>query len=68
MLGFSLINNHAFVDGNKRIGIYVMITFLEINGLRVECTNQELIDLGLGVADGSLKYDEILAWVRKHIR
>lgn len=33
-LGFSLISNHAFVDGNKRIGMYVMLTFLEVNGIK----------------------------------
>ena len=34
-IGYSLISNHAFVDGNKRIGIYVMFTFLEVNGIRL---------------------------------
>ena len=32
-LGYALISNHAFVDGNKRIGMYVMLTFLEVNGI-----------------------------------
>ena len=34
-LGYALISNHAFVDGNKRIGIYIMLTFLEMNGIRI---------------------------------
>ena len=34
-LGFSLISNHAFVDGNKRIGMYVLLTFLETNGIKL---------------------------------
>lgn len=34
-LGYALISNHAFVDGNKRIGIYVMMSFLEMNGIRL---------------------------------
>lgn len=38
-LGYSLISNHAFVDGNKRIGMYIMISFLELNGIRIEATN-----------------------------
>ena len=42
-LGFSLISNHAFVDGNKRIGMYVMLTFLEVNGIRMDCTNEDEI-------------------------
>ena len=35
-LGYALISNHAFVDGNKRIGMYVLLTFLEVNGIRLE--------------------------------
>ena len=52
-LGFSLIANHAFVDGNKRIGIYVMLSFLELNGIRIEAENDEVAALGLAAADGS---------------
>ena len=65
-LGFALISNHAFVDGNKRIGIYVMLTFLEMNGIRLLCTDDELVKIGLGVADGSMGYDELLEWIRAH--
>ena len=39
-LGYALISNHAFVDGNKRIGLYVMLSFLEMNGIRIRCTEQ----------------------------
>ena len=65
-LGYTLISNHAFVDGNKRIGMYVMLTFLEVNGLRVECTNEEVAQVGLAVAAGTMDYDALLAWVREH--
>ena len=65
-LGYSLISNHAFVDGNKRIGVYVMLTFLEVNGIRIDCTNEDVVRIGLGVADGSMNYDALLAWVREH--
>ncbi len=65
-LGYALISNHAFVDGNKRIGIYIMLTFLEMNGIRVRCTDEELVHVGLSVADGSMKYEELLQWVRDH--
>lgn len=66
MLGYSLISNHAFVDGNKRIGVYVMLTFLEVNGIRIECTDDELIELGLGVAAGEISYEELLDWILNH--
>ena len=65
-LGFALISNHAFVDGNKRIGVYVMLSFLEMNGIRILCSDDDLIHVGLSVADGSMKYEELLQWVLDH--
>lgn len=65
-IGYSLISNHAFVDGNKRIGMYVLLTFLETNGIRMELTDEEIARVGLAVADGSMKYEELLAWIREH--
>ena len=56
-LGYTLISNHAFVDGNKRIGMYVMLTFLEVNGIHMECTNEEVVEVGLSVASGTMDYD-----------
>ena len=66
-LGFDLISNHAFLDGNKRIGMYVMLTFLEANGIGVEADNEEVASVGLAVASGTMKYEALLDWVRKHI-
>ena len=63
---FSLVSNHAFVDGNKRIGVYVMLSFLELNGIRIEASDADVIRLGLSVADGSMKYEEILDWIKNH--
>ena len=65
-LGYTLISNHAFVDGNKRIGVYVMLSFLEMNGIRIRCTDGELVHIGLSVADGSMGYPELLQWVIEH--
>lgn len=65
-LGYTLISNHAFVDGNKRIGVYVMLTFLEVNGIRLICTDDELVDIGLSVASGIMKYEDLLLWVHNH--
>ena len=66
-LGYTLISNHAFVDGNKRIGMYVMLTFLEVNGIHMDCTNEDVAEAGLGVASGEMKYEDLLAWVRTHL-
>lgn len=65
-LGYALISNHAFVDGNKRIGVYIMLTFLEMNGIRIDATNEDIVHIGLSVADGSMQYDALLEWVRQH--
>ena len=65
-LGYTLISNHAFVDGNKRIGVYVMLSFLEMNGIRIHCTDEELVHIGLSVADGGMGYEELLQWVLDH--
>ena len=56
-LCYSLINNHAFLDGNKRIGIYVMLVFLELNGIVLKQTDEEIVKLGIGVASSELDYD-----------
>ena len=64
-LGFSLISNHAFVDGNKRIGIYIMLSFLEVNGIRIEASNDEVYELGMKVAEGKANYNYILKWVKE---
>ncbi|MBQ7543168.1 MAG: type II toxin-antitoxin system death-on-curing family toxin [Clostridia bacterium] len=65
-LGYALISNHAFVDGNKRIGVFIMLTFLEMNGIHIDATNEDIIHIGLSVADSSMQYDDILEWVRQH--
>ena len=62
-LGYSLISNHAFVDGNKRIGMYVLLTFLETNGIKLRPTNAEVARVGLAVAAGEMKYQELLDWI-----
>ena len=65
-LGVGLISNHAFVDGNKRIGIYIMLTFLEVNGIKIEATNDEVAEIGLSVACGNTKYEQLLDWIISH--
>ena len=63
-LGYSLISNHAFVDGNKRIGMLIMLTFLAANGIRINPTNEEVTKVGLGVASGEIGYEELLCNVK----
>ena len=65
-LAYALISNHAFVDGNKRIGMYVLLTFLETNGVRINPSVEEVARVGLAVAAGTMKYEDLLLWIREH--
>ena len=64
-IGYSLISNHAFVDGNKRIGMHIMLTFLELNGIKLDCKDQDIIDAGLALAAGEMSYKELLDWIKE---
>ena len=66
-LGFGLASNHAFVDGNKRIGAHTMLVFLALNHIEIRYTQAELIDLFLGVANGSKAYVDVLNWIVQHL-
>jgi len=67
-LCFSLVSNHPFVDGNKRIGHAVMEVFLFMNGFEVEGEVDEQEALILRLASGELPRDELVAWVEAHLR
>jgi death-on-curing protein len=66
VLCYGLINNHAFFDGNKRIGILTMLTFLKLNGVVLTCTDNEIVQLGLGIASGNISHNEISNWIIQH--
>ena len=65
-IAYSLVSNHAFVDGNKRIGVFVMLSFLSLNGIRIDATDEDIVQLGLGIADGSVEYEGIVSWIKAH--
>ena len=65
-IGYSLISNHAFVDGNKRIGMYVLLSFLEVNGIKIRPSDEEVVPVGLPTAAGEMKYEDILAWISEN--
>ena len=66
-LGFGLISNHPFLDGNKRIGAHAMLTFMGVNQINLCCTDEELISLILQVASGRLDYDGMLEGLKSHL-
>lgn len=59
-LGYGLISNCPFVDGNKRIGFYIMLTFLEVNGIYIKFSNEEIQEIAYSIVAGSLSYKELL--------
>ena len=61
-----MISNHAFVDGNKRIGAHVMLVFLALNGIELEYTQQELSDMALQTASGALQFEDMVKWIAEH--
>ena len=63
---YGLIKNHGFVDGNKRIGIAVMLFLLKLNELKIRYSQKELIKLGLGIADGLITEENLRNWIRHH--
>ena len=65
-LGFGLIRNHPFVDGNKRIGAHTMLVFLAVNGIELRYEQQELIDIVLSVAAGQIDRQGLLQWILAH--
>ena len=65
-LAFGLIKNHAFRDGNKRIGALVLLTLLELNGYSVMATNAEFADIIMGVASSEKDEEDLMKWVEAH--
>ncbi|MBR8838502.1 MAG: type II toxin-antitoxin system death-on-curing family toxin [Stigonema ocellatum SAG 48.90 = DSM 106950] len=66
-LGFALIKNHPFIDGNKRIGHATMEVFLVLNGFEIDAAVDTQERVILQVASGDLGQDEFTAWLRSHI-
>lgn len=66
-LAFGLIKNHAFRDGNKRIGALVLITLLELNGYPVKATSAEFVDIIMGIAASEKDEIDLLNLVEVHL-
>lgn len=56
---YSLIENHCFVDGNKRIGVIVLLYLLKINEIKHNLSNEDIIEIGLKVASGEISKEEL---------
>ena len=65
-LGYGIVRNHPFVDGNKRTGAHAMLVFLALNGVELDYTQEQLANIFLDVADSKIGYDELLEWILAH--
>lgn len=65
-LGYSLIKNHPFLDGNKRTGVHIMLVFLALNGVELSYTQKELYTMVLSVAGESAGRDDVERWITAH--
>ena len=63
---YSLVCNHPFVDGNKRIGIYVLLVLLEINHIVVDFTDDDMIRVGMELAKGVMSDKQLLDFILEH--
>ena len=67
-LGWGLIKNHAFIDGNKRIGLVSMVVFLRLNGYAFSVPEQEQVMMVLRAAASEISEDEWTGWVEQNVR
>jgi death-on-curing protein len=64
----SLVLNHPFVDGNKRIGAHAAILFVELNGQTFLATPGELVEMTVAVAEGNVAVEALTIWFRQRLR
>ena len=63
---FHLVKNHPFIDGNKRVGLACCLVFLRLSDARIVATDEELVDLVIGVASGTRSKADIAVFLASH--
>jgi death-on-curing protein len=66
-LAFNLISSHPFLDGNKRIGMHMLIVYMRFENIDFYPSPKEVIRIGFSIAKGDLTYESFLKWVIKNI-
>lgn len=66
-LGYSIIQGHPFVDGNKRVGHAAMETFLVLNGHELRASVDESERVVIDVASGKCRREQFLRWIQEHL-
>jgi death-on-curing protein len=67
-LMYSLVMNHPFVDGNKRVGAHAALLFIRANEMEPEITPAELTEATLALARGDLSAEALTIWLRQRVR
>jgi death-on-curing protein len=65
-IAYGLVCNHPFVDGNKRIGTYVMLALLELNHIKADFSDNDIIRIGLELANGKMNDKQLLEYILEH--
>ncbi len=65
--GFALVTSHPYRDGNKRIGLLAMATFLGINGYELTATDEDIVGEMLALAAGHISEEELARWIRDRV-
>jgi death-on-curing protein len=66
--GFGLAKNHAFIDGNKRIALVALESFLVLNGFALNADDGQAVMVILSVASGAFSQEDLANWIRKKIQ
>lgn len=67
-LGYGLASNHAFIDGNKRIGALMVQLLLKWNGYNLQLQSGELAKMFISIADGTSSETDLLNWINTHLK
>lgn len=67
-VSYSLIENHCFIDGNKRIGTMVLLYLLKINYIDHSINNYDLIDIGIKVASGEMNNEDYKKYIESKLK
>jgi death-on-curing protein len=65
---FGLAKNHPFVDGNKRIALVALESFLDLNGFELVADDVQCVLIILSLASGSIREDELAEWIRRNVK
>lgn len=67
-LGYGLVTNHGYVDGNKRVAVFAVVLFLRRNGLLLEAEQGEVVRVIRDLARGKMGEEDFSSWIRNHVR